>query len=321
MGPVRSVRFIQYGLGSIGAGIAELAIARGHVLVGAVDSDPRKTGRPASDLVPGAPEDVRIFADPGGLLSAGADVVLHSTRSRLSDVLPQITPVVDAGMSVISTCEELAFPWLRYPREAADLDALARSRGAVVVGLGVNPGFVMDVLPVVLALPCREVRAVTVERVVDLDVRRESLRRKAGVGLTVEEFRRGVADGRLGHVGLAESAAIVAHALGWTLDGVEESVEPVADAGGVVRGIHQVLRGVRSGRDAVVLDLLMARGAVRPRDSVRIDGDPSVAVEIPGGLHGDAATCALVVSAIPRVLSAPPGLLVPTQIPPAPLRR
>ncbi|MDR7520570.1 MAG: dihydrodipicolinate reductase [Armatimonadota bacterium] len=318
---VRLVRFIQYGLGPIGIGIAELAVARGHVLMSAVDIDPAKVGRPASELVAGAPADVRVAGDAADLPATGADVVLHSTRSRVPEVLPQILPLVDAGLSVISTCEELAFPWRRYPRESAELDALARSRGAVVVGTGVNPGFVMDVLPVVLASPCREVRSVTVERVVDLDLRREPLRRKAGVGLTPAEFRRGVAEGRLGHVGLPESAALIADALGWTLDDARETAEPVLDPHGVVRGVHQVLRGTVAGRPAVVLDLLMAVGAERPRDTVRIDGDPPVAVEISGGLHGDAATCAVIVNAIPRVLTAPPGLLTPTQIPPAPRQR
>ncbi|MDQ7819640.1 MAG: dihydrodipicolinate reductase [Armatimonadota bacterium] len=318
---VRRVRFIQYGLGPIGAGIAELAVARGHVLIGAVDIDPAKVGRPASALVPGAPADIRVAGDAADLLAAGADVVLHSTRSRLPEVLPQILPLVDAGLSVISTCEELAFPWRRYPRESAELDALARSRGAVVVGTGVNPGFVMDVLPVVLALPCREVRSVTVERVVDLDVRREPLRRKAGVGLTPGEFRRGVAEGRLGHVGLAESASLIADALGWALDALDESVEPVLDPEGIVQGLHQVLRATVAGRELITLDLLMARSAPRPRDAIRIHGEPSTSVEIPGGLHGDAATSALVVNAIPRALSAPSGLLVPTQLPPAPFRR
>jgi 4-hydroxy-tetrahydrodipicolinate reductase len=317
---VRPVRFVQYGLGSIGTGIATLACARGHVLVGAVDIDPAKVGRSVADLVAGAPADLRIVADVRDLLDGGAEVVLHSTRSRVYEVLPQVLPVVDAGISVISTCEELAFPWLRYPREAAEVDALARSRGAVVVSVGVNPGFVMDVLPAVLSLPCREVHSVAVERVVDLGQRRPSLQHKAGVGLTAEEFRRGVAAGRLGHVGLAESAALVAHALGWSLDRMDESVEPVLDAQGV-GGLRQVLRGTRNGRQAVVLDLRMARGVDSPRDVVRIEGDPSLVAEIPGGVPGDAATCAVVVNTIPRLLGAPPGLRAPTQLPAAPLHR
>lgn len=315
MGGVPPARFIQYGLGPIGIGIAELALRRGHHLVAAVDIDPAKTGRLAAALIPGAPAGVAVTADAASVLNAGADIVLHSTQSRLSQVLPQVLPLVDAGLPVISTCEELAFPWHHHPEEAAVLDALARSRGAAVVGLGVNPGFVMDLLPVILTAPCTDVRRIAVERVVDAGGRRAPLQQKVGVGLSVDAFHRGVAEGRIGHVGLPQSAAMIAHALGWTLDRIEESIEPLIDARQVVRGLHQICHGVRRNSPVITLDLTMAAGTERPQDTVAIDGTPPLQVSIAGGIHGDIATHAIVVNAIPVVLAAPPGLLVPTQLP------
>ncbi len=320
MWDVPPARFIQYGLGPIGIGIAELALRRGHHLVAAVDIDPAKAGRPAAALIPGAPENVVVAADATAILNVGADVVLHSTQSRLSQVLPQILPLVDAGLPVISTSEELAFPWHHHPREAAALDALARSRGAAVVGLGVNPGFVMDLLPVMLASPCTDVRRIAVERVVDVGVRRVPLQQKVGVGLSVDAFQRGVAEGRIGHVGLPQSAAMVAHALGWTLDRIEESIEPVVDSRRMVRGLHQVCRGTQHNIPVITLDLAIAVGADHPRDTISIHGTPPLRVSVAGGLHGDQATYAIVVNAIPLVLAAPAGLLAATQLPRSPAR-
>jgi len=314
-------RLIQYGLGPIGAGIAELALQRGHRLIAAVDIDPAKAGRPAAALIPGAPADLVVTADATTVLNAGVDLVLHSTQSRLSQVLPQLLPLVDAGLAVISTCEELAFPWHHHPVEAASLDTLAKSRGVAVVGLGVNPGFVMDLLPVLLTATCRDVRQITVERVVDVDMRRLPLQQKVGTGLSVQEFRRGVAEGRIGHVGLPQSVAMIAHALGWTLERIEESIEAVAGSDGVARGLHQVCRGVHNGVALITLDLTMASGVDQPRDTVIIDGTPPIQATITGGIQGDQATGAIVVNAIPVVLAAPPGLLVATQLPVAPYAR
>ncbi|HLA24233.1 MAG TPA: dihydrodipicolinate reductase [bacterium] len=311
-----AARIIVFGLGPIGIGIAQVALERGHHIVGAVDADPQKAGRPLSDLVPGA-DTTPIELTAGRFLRGGADVVLHSTQSRLAQVVPQLVPLLEAGLNVISTCEELAYPWYHHPAEAAHLDRVAKSHGVRVVGLGVNPGFVMDALPVMLTAPCRIVRRISVERVVDVGLRRLPLQRKVGVGMTVEAFTGGVADGSMGHVGLPQSVAMIAAAMGWTLDGIEESIEPEVDAERAVRGLHQTCRGMRSGEAVVTLDLTMATGVAHPRDAIHIDGVPPIVMEIDGGIHGDVATWAIAVNAIPRVLAAPPGLLTAVQLPPS----
>lgn len=319
-GAVSFARVILFGLGPIGVGIAEVALEHGHQVIGAVDIDPKKAGRPLSDLVQGAgPVPVERTID--SLLNSGADVVLHSTQSRIAQIMPQLVSLLDAGLSVISTCEELAYPWHHHPREAALLDQLAKDRGARLIGLGVNPGFVMDALPVMMTAPCRRVDRIRVERVVDVGLRRAPLQRKVGVGLTAEAFRAGVAEGTIGHVGLPQSVAMIAAAMRWTLDAIDESIEPMIDSDRIVRGLHQIARGVR-GRDVLItLDLTMAAGVERPRDLVRIDGVPPVTSEIPGGIHGDVATWSIVVNAIPDVLAAAPGLRVPTELPPAAFTR
>lgn len=312
---VPAVRFIQYGLGPIGLGIAELALDRGFQLAGAYDIDPTKVGRPLSELLSSAPTGIFVATPAPGSSYGRADIALHSTQSRIAQVFDQLTALIDAGIHVISTCEELAFPWRHHPREAAELDRLAVARRVTVIGLGVNPGFVMDALPVILAAPCRTIERIVVERVVDVGRRRQALRQKVGVGLSVEAFREGIASGLLAHVGLPQSVAMVADAIGWDLRTIDESVDPVLGPDGSVRGLHQVCKGFKDTTPIVTLDLTMAI-EVNARDAIRIYGTPPLVVEIPRGVQGDAATSSIVVNAIPQVLAAAHGLRVATELPP-----
>ncbi|MDR7417630.1 MAG: dihydrodipicolinate reductase [Armatimonadota bacterium] len=298
---------VSYGLGPIGISIARHALDRGHRLIGAIDIDPEKVGRDVGLLLGRDPIGVAVTADASEALTRGPQVVLHSTQSHIPQVLSQIVDSLEAGACVISTCEEMAFPWYRHPAAAHRIDRVAKAKHVAAVGVGVNPGYVMDVLPIVLTAPCREVRTVHVTRVVDAGKRRLPLQRKVGAGMTREEFEQGVADGRLGHVGLQESVAMIADALGWSLETITEDIEPVM-AGVEVKGLHQVARGMQHGRPLITLDLTMAVGAQNPRDTVVLEGDPSLHVTAVGGIHGDVATCAIAVNTIPRILEAAPGL-------------
>lgn len=321
----------HYGLGPIGLGIAGLVVDRGYRIVAAVDIDPEKAGRDLGALLDRKPLGFAVTNDAAAALATRPQVVFHSTQSHLAQVTPQVLAIVGAGASVISTCEELAFPWYHHPEEARRIGEAAKARGVTVVGLGVNPGFVMDLLPIVLTAPCREIRAIRVTRVVDAGQRRLALQRKVGAGLGRGEFEDGVAAGRIGHVGLKESVAMIADALGWTLDAIIEQIEPVMD-GTTARGLHQVATGLRGagqrdggrqgrerrpeGDPAITLDLTMAMDAPNPRDVVTIEGDPPITMTVAGGIHGDVATCALAVNALPRVLAASPGLMTVHRLPP-----
>lgn len=305
---------VSYGLGPIGAGIAGLALDRGYRMVSACDISPDKAGSDLGTLLGRAELGVTVTADITAALERRPQVVLHSTQSHMPQVMPQLLACIEAGACVVSTCEELAFPWYRYPAEAKKLDEAAKAHGATLVGVGVNPGFVMDLLPIVLTAPCRTVRAIRITRVVDAGLRRKPLQRKVGDGLDRATFEQGVAEGRIGHVGLAESVAMIAEALAWPLDSITETIEPVME-GTTVRGLHQVANGQRGQETVISLDLTMAVGAQNPRDAVTIEGEPPIAMTVAGGIHGDIATCAVAVNAIPIVLAAPPGLTAVHRLP------
>ena len=326
---------IHYGLGPIGLGIAALVAERQSLRsVGAIDVDPGLSGRRLSELTGATNEsgdpaaDPNVSGDAAEVLGTGRGaVVIHCTGSSLKRVLPQLMAAVEAGCPVVSTCEELSYPWATQPELARQLDAAARSAGVAVLGTGVNPGFAMDYLPLVLSGVSRRIDAVTIHRVQDAGVRRLPLQRKVGAGMTADEFRRKADAQELGHVGLRESAQALAATLGWGLSRLDETIEPVIakqttpsglgdiPAGGVT-GLRQTAIGHRDGRVVVSLTLEMAVGLPDMRDDIRISGDPDLHLIVPGGLHGDVATAAIVVNAIQRVREASPGLRVMADLPP-----
>jgi 4-hydroxy-tetrahydrodipicolinate reductase len=330
------IRTIHYGVGAIGAEVVRLCLNRPEVeIVGAIDAHPAKAGRDLGEAV-GANRTLGIpvvyEAEPL-LRDVYADVVIHSTGSSLTTVYPQLLSIIAAEKSVISSCEELSFPWVRQPEISRRLDRRARETGVRVLGTGVNPGFVMDFLPLVLATACQEVRSIHVQRIVDVSTRRMQLQRKVGVGLSLEGFQRGAGEGSIGHVGLRESLIMIADTMGWRLDDVHETIEPViarsrvateffAAERGYVIGLRQTVRSLSAGREVVRLDLEMSAGARNPRDVIRIEGVPPITVEVPGGLQGDQATAAIMTNCIPAVTrSRAVGLLSMRDMPVIPYLR
>jgi len=313
------LRVIQFGLGPIGCDTARLVATRPELqLVAGVDVDPDKAGCSLravaqSDAVPDVPVVASLAEAPA------ADVALHTAGSRLDAIADQLRTVLAAGLDCVSSSEELCWPWYRHPEIAAELDHLATEAGARLLGTGVNPGYVLDLLPVLLTAPCREVRGVYARRVVDLGTRRPQLQAKAGFGMTPEEFERLATEQAIGHVGLEESVCLIAAGLGWELDGVDFDMEAVladeavatphgqADAGQAV-GSRQRACGHRGGEGLVELELEMVAGVAEPHDLVRIAGHPPLTVQVEGGVAGDAATPACMVNALRSLRLAPPGL-------------
>jgi len=327
------VRTIHYGLGAIGCGVVRALLTDPSVeIVGAIDPHPTKAGKDLGDVAGlGHPLGVQISYDAEAILNdVYADVVVHCTGSSLTEVFPQLVSLVAAEKSVVSSCEELSFPWIRYPEIAEKLDRRARERGVRILGTGVNPGFVMDLLPLMAATACRQVKSVRVTRVVDTSLRRIQLQRKTGAGLSVKGFEEGARGGGIGHVGLRESAFMIADTLGWRkLDEVIETLEPVTskrrlrteyfsvERGNVV-GLRQSVRGILEDREVIRLDLEMSLGATDPRDTIEIDGTPPMKLQIPGGIHGDEATASIIANCVSYVArSRDAGLLTMRDLPAA----
>jgi 4-hydroxy-tetrahydrodipicolinate reductase len=234
--------------------------------------------------------------------------------------------LLERGYHVVSSTEELSYPELREPRLARRLDRAARAAGRCIVGTGINPGFAMDVFPLVLSSNMQTLERVSVHRVVDASLRREPLQRKVGSGMTPDEFAALAEAGRIGHVGLVESAAHLAGGLGWSLDRVEETLEPrVARRrirtsffdvpAGRVSGIHHRAAGFEGRKSRIVLDLVMELDADAPRDEVQLEGTPPITCTVSGGFHGDRTTASQLLSAAVRLDDLAPGLHLHSDLP------
>ncbi len=325
----KRIRAIQYGVGPIGGAIARLMREKSSIeIIGAIDSDPAKAGRDLGEVAGAAdaPWGVEVSEDAEALLQESADVVIHSTSSSLPAVAEQLLACLAAECCIVSTCEELAYPFRKHPELAARLDAEAKTWGVALVGTGVNPGFVMDKLAVTLSAVSQRVQSVRVTRIVDAGQRRLPLQKKVGAGLTVEQFRSLAEAGVIKHHGLPESAALVSDALGLEVDEITETIEPVVAgetirtefleiAAGQAAGVHQIARGLAAGAEKIRMELQMYAGAKEPRDSIEICGTPNISLVIPGGTHGDIATAAVVVNTIPAILDAPAGLRTVRDLP------
>ena len=326
----RPIRVVQYGLGPIGQGSAKLILEKAKTgkieLVGAIDIDPDKVNKTVGSLVNVA-SDVIILPNADKVLAdSQPDVVVHTTSSFMPQVEEQLAQCIRSGASVVSSTEELPYPFDRHPSITSRLDAQAKEHGVAILGTGVNPGYAMDVLALVATGVCTTVRSVTVQRTVDAGLRRQPLQNKVGAGITVEEFRRRHEQGGFGHIGLVESLRLVMHGLGWPIENFSEVLEPVISEAkvetpyltvlpGSVAGIKHTAEAFMNGHVAVSLDLRMYIGANQPEDRVIVDGNPPINLVIEGGIFGDTATVAALVNAIPQVFNASPGLRTVTDLP------
>ncbi len=224
-----NIRVMHFGLGPIGAAIVKQVAARpGFKIVGGIDIDPAKVGRDLGDVV-GLPKrlGVKVSNDAGKAIKAAKpDVVMLCTASSIKKTMPQIETILKSKTPIVSTTEELSYPGYTHIRQARQIHAWAKKAKVGVLGTGVNPGFAMDALPIALTAVCERVDRVTVNRIQDARIRRLPFQQKIGAGLTTEQFQKKVEDGTVRHVGLTESIAMIADALGWSLDRIPDDIQP-----------------------------------------------------------------------------------------------
>lgn len=317
-----AISVMFFGLGPIGAAVArQVATRKGFRIAGGIDIDPAKVGKDLGEVIGlGKKLKVQVTDDAARALKRDKpDVVVLCTSSALRKVMPQIETVLKAKVPIVSTTEELSYPVGRNRALARKIDALARKAKVAVLGTGVNPGFVMDALPIALTGICERVDSVRIDRIQDARVRRLPFQQKIGSGLTKEQFQKKVEDQSVRHVGLAESVTMIADAFGWKLDKVTDEIKPkiaektvesefLAVDPGYVCGLVQDGIGWKNGKALITLHMEAYLGAPESYDAVVIEGVPRIEQKISGGVHGDVATASITVNSIPKVIVAPPGL-------------
>jgi hypothetical protein len=321
------IRVIQLGLGEIGRRtIDALLVQSRHVkLVGVVDVNPTLVGKSLREvmggrkdvpplIIAGSVQEV-VKRNKGSLTGA---VAIMTTGSRTEVVGKTVEELIAAGMHVVSSCEELAFPNLRAARIAAALDKAAKRKGIAILSTGVNPGFAMDAFALACTAPCTIVHHIKVIRSLDASKRRYQLQKKVGAGMSVAEVKKMIRQNLIGHVGLSESVAMIAAGLGWKLEDIREKFDPViADHAvssdhihiypGQVRGMWMRADGYVAGKKRIELDLLMAFDA-DTFDEVIIDGTPPLLIRTKSGFPGEASTIGMLVNCARIAPTLEPGM-------------
>jgi hypothetical protein len=324
-------KVISFGLGPIGKSIAKLALERGSQIeiVGAVDSDPELVGEDLGRVLGlDTRTGIRVQRAGKGLYDE-ADIVLHATTSFLSTVKAQLLEFCDHGIDVVSTCEELAYPWFNHAEAARELDSAAKERNVSLLGAGVNPGFVLDVLAITLSGVCQSVSEIHGSRILDAAKRRLPFQMKVGLGMSVDSFEENVRTGKFGHIGLPESLALTCASMGVDVDKIDQKISPKLATSpvktehfgvieeGMVIGLVQDGTAIARGRRLATYHIEMYAGAVDPYDEIEFVGVPNISLRIQDGTPGDIATAAIIVNSIPRVIEARAGLLTVKDLRPA----
>ncbi|MFW9888080.1 MAG: Gfo/Idh/MocA family oxidoreductase [Candidatus Thorarchaeota archaeon] len=323
---IKPFSVLQVGFGTIGRPVAEAIIDRSNLqLVAVVDVDPELNGKPVTAFITkSADSTARIYPTIDAAfenIPGPIDAALVLTSSSLEKVKPTIIRCLEAGMHVVSICEELSYPYARHPALSKEIDKAAKEAGKSVLGTGINPGYLMDLLPIVLTAPCQSVDVIHVTRVINSARRRASFQKKVGTSMSVKEFAEAIESGAItGHVGLVESMRLIDDALGLNLDRFEEFppeaviTEKEIETSfakievGNVLGLKSRGVGSKKNQTIITLDFIAYAGASPEYDEIKIEGHPTVTSRIEGGVMGDFGTVAMAINMIPTVAHTPPGL-------------
>jgi 4-hydroxy-tetrahydrodipicolinate reductase len=326
------IKVAVWGAGMMGQGLLGYILDRPNdiELVGVIDRHPEKHGLTVGECV-GRECSVAVTADHDAVLALKPDVVCILTASNLREISDQVESAVRAGCNVIGIAETLAYPWASDPEWAEQFDALAKEYGVSILGTGINPGFVLDALPIALSSICLRVDRIEASRINDLSPFGPTVMASQGVGSTVAEFEAGVADGSIvGHIGFHESIHLIAKAMGWEIDEIKETRAPIITsveretpcvkvAPGDVCGCRHIGWGYSRGE--LKIELVHPQ-QIRPEaegqetgDYIKLFGEPDISLSIQPEIPGGKGTYASVGNYIPLIGAAAPGIVTVIDMP------
>ncbi len=322
------INILQVGLGPLGIKINQyIAEKESMSAIAGVDINPNLVGQDLGKHCNTKVNKGKIYDHISKVPNLeDIDIAVLTTSSSLDTISSQVLEIIEYGIPIVSTCEELTFPWHNDATTSQEIDKSAKKNNVAVVSTGVNPGFLMDTLPAMLTGICKEVSHVSVKRVQDATSRRVPFQQKIGAGLTLPDFESKKANGSLRHVGLTESMHFIADSLGWEIDYTEDVINPVVSdrtietenikiAPGNAMGVQQIGVARQNGKEKIKLYFEATIGTGVSYDEIVISGNPNVHSKIEGGVNGDIATCSIVLNAIPNVLKASPGLWTMKDLP------
>ena len=318
-------KVVLWGLGAMGSGMARLITRKyGLEIAGAIGTRKEKCGEDLGKVIGlNEPLGVTVSNDPEEVLSQVAPgIVLHSTNSFIKNIHPELALALKQGHNVITIAEELIYP--QTPALSAKLDKIAKDHQVTLLGTGINPGFIMDTMIIALTGACARVDAIQATRVNDLSSFGRTVMETQGVGKSVAEFQQGISDGTIvGHIGFMESIHMIADCMGWHLDDVVQTKEPIVSTveretpyvkvrPGMVAGCTHIAHGFQDGKERITLkhpqQVRPEAEGVETGDYITIKGEPDMNLMIKPEIPGGTGTISVAVNSIPKVMKAPPGL-------------
>jgi len=332
---MENIKVIIWGFGAMGAGAAESLISKtGVEVVGVCDINPKIVGKDMYEVLGAERNDkpaVIISDDIDEVLKLGADICITATDSFTAKAFPRLKKVMEAGINVVSTAEEMAYPKAQEPKLAEELNRIAKENNVTILGTGINPGLMMDLLAVCISGAMTDLESVECRRVNSLSPFGPTVMEEQGVGMKVATFMEKVENGTMaGHVGFAESIGMIAEAVGWEVDKFEQQMEPIVTsidrtspygfaAAGDVAGVNMTGQGFVDGE--LKLNMIHPQ-QIEPEmegthtgDYIVLKGTPNVNMSITPEIDGGIGTIAMVVNMIPHVINARPGLKTMLDLP------
>ncbi len=330
---MKNVKIVSYGIGVIGQRLAKhLLTKEGVEIVGAIDINPAILGKDLGEVLGMEKINVTISDDVDKVLSeTKPDIVCHTTMSYLKQTYDQFEGILKHKVNIVSSCEELGYPYVEEESTelAKKIDKIAKKYGVSLLGTGINPGFLMDTLPIFLSGPCEEVESMYIARQMNAATRRVPFQKKIGAGMTVDEYTEAISSHKItGHVGLEQSIQMIADTLGWEIDEMkvdqpgpitfdhEVKSDAIKVPAGYVAGGSQMAYGISKGKTLITMDFKAYIGAPEEFDKVSIDAVPPINNKITPCVHGDHGTIAMMTNMIPHVINAEPGLKTMAELPP-----
>ncbi|MFO7888368.1 MAG: 2,4-diaminopentanoate dehydrogenase [Eubacteriales bacterium] len=330
------VKVTIWGFGAMGSGMAKmLTNKKGVEIVGVCDLHEDRVGKSMYDILGvdrGERPEVIINPEIEKVAYKGScDVCLIATDSFTKKAFPKIKYVMEQGINVISTAEEMAYPKAQEPELTKELDIIAKENNVSVLGTGINPGLMMDLLAVALTGCMTDVESIQCKRVNSLSPFGPAVMEEQGVGMKKEEFNKKVKEGTMaGHVGFAESVGMIAEALGINVEKFEQQMKPIVTnidrkspygfaKAGDVAGVNMTGQGYVDGE--VKIDMIHPQ-QIEPEmegtetgDYIKIKGTPEVNMAINPEVDGGLGTIAMCVNMIPLVINADSGLKTMIDLP------
>ena len=333
---MKNIKVAIWGFGAMGSGIGKALLNKTGVdIVGVCDLHPNRVGKSIYEITGvdrNGRQDVVINSKIEEVVPVkGCDVVILATDSFTAKAYEKIKFLVERGVNVISTAEEMSYPKANQPELAKKIDELAKANNVTVLGTGINPGLIMDLLVVCLTGCMTNVEHITARRINSLSPFGPAVMEEQGVGLTVKDFNDGVASGHLaGHVGFRESVNMIADAIGWDVTKFEQQMKPIVTTvdrkspygyakSGDVAGVNMTGQGYVDGK--VKIDMVHPQ-QIEPEmegtytgDYIELVGTPPVNMSIKPEVDGGIGTIAMCINMIPHVINSDSGLVTMIDLP------